>query len=113
MARLFIIMLWCLVAAGCGDGGVRPTSARGPQCPQCSGDLIVVPMVVGLPSKSMVDALERGEVLLAGCVGDPDNPEKASVCLACRHWKTREMTLWQDLPLQFGTRTADPYSPEE
>jgi len=50
----------------------------------------------------MAEQVRRGKALLAGCVGDPRNPEQAFVCTKCRKWKTDRMLYWQDLPENFG-----------
>ena len=44
-----------------------------PRCPACGAD-DVVPVVYGFPSADMLDAAERGEIVLGGCVVDPDSP---------------------------------------
>jgi hypothetical protein len=62
-------------------------------------------MLVGLPTKEMVAKVRRGEALLAGCVGDPHNPQTAYVCDKCKQWKTEAMVYWQPLPKDFGTDT--------
>jgi hypothetical protein len=56
-----------------------------PDCPECgAGD--VVPMIVGLPGPELIEAAEAGEVMLAGCVVMPDQPNWG--CRICRHeWR--------------------------
>ena len=92
-------------SAGTQDDEAGTTSQdRLQACPACGAGLIQVPMLVGLPSKDMLDTVDRGEALLAGCVGNPDNPRQAFICLKCRKWKTRRMTHWQPLPKNFGEK---------
>ena len=92
-------------SAGTQDDEAGTTSQdRLQACPACGAGLIQVPMLVGLPSKDMLDTVDRGEALLAGCVGNPDNPRQAFICLKCRKWKTRLMTHWQPLPKNFGEK---------
>ena len=62
-----------------------------------------VPMLVGLPNEDMHTRLQRGEALLAGCVGNPRQPNTAYVCESCQQWKTAAMAYWQPLPKDFGT----------
>jgi len=75
-------------------------------CPKCGRAMTTVPMLVGMPNEAMAKQMRQGKVLLAGCVGDPYNPEIACVCLNCRKWKTKDMKYWQDLPTQFGQVAA-------
>ena len=57
-----------------------------PDCPRCgAGDAI--PVIVGMPSPELMEAEALGEVVLAGCVVMPDQPNWA--CRICRH-------EWQD-----------------
>ena len=57
-----------------------------PDCPSCgAGD--VVPIVIGLPGPDLMEAAERGEVVLAGCIVMPDQPNWS--CNRCDH-------EWQD-----------------
>jgi hypothetical protein len=74
------------------------------RCPSCGSAMMTIPMLVGLPSEEMREQVRRGKALLAGCVGDPHNPEIACVCTKCRKWKTADMTHWQVLPREFGTK---------
>ncbi len=87
-----------VLVCGCKSQGRLQT------CPTCAAALDRVPMLVGLPTKDMADKVDRGEALLAGCVGDPHNPEQAFVCLKCRKWKTQLMKHWQPLPQNFGRK---------
>ena len=52
-----------------------------PRCPAC-GAADVVPMVYGFPSPDMLDAAERREIVLGGCIVDSDSP--GWCCVACR-----------------------------
>lgn len=72
------------------------------KCPRCSSAMKTVPVLVGLPTTEMTAKLKRGKALLAGCVGDPHNPEYACICPSCRKFKTVRMTYWRDLPAEFG-----------
>jgi hypothetical protein len=61
-----------------------------PCCPDCgAGD--VVPIVVGLPDPELMGAADAGEVVLAGCVVMPNQPDW--FCRMCRH-------EWQDPTLE-------------
>ena len=71
-------------------------------CPACGTMMKTIPMLVGLPTEEMQEQVRRGHALLAGCVGDPHNPEIACACLNCKKWKTAEMKYWQPLPEDFG-----------
>ncbi len=55
-------------------------------CLQC-GSGRVVPIVYGMPGGALIEAAERGEVVLGGCVVGDDDPEWS--CLEC--W-----TQWND-----------------
>ena len=61
-----------------------------PDCPSCgAGD--VVPVIIGMPGPELMEAEEAGDVVLAGCIVMPDQPNWA--CRICRHeWRdpTRE-----------------------
>lgn len=48
-------------------------------CPHCGVDA-VIPILYGMPTPSAMEAAERGEKLLAGCLVEGDDPQ-----LACRH----------------------------
>src|SRR5207249_9604076 len=75
---------------------------RSLKCPTCSTNLVSVPLLIGFPTKEMAREEALGRALLGGCIGQPSNPEKASVCLKCRKLKTEQMKYWQDLPKSFG-----------
>ena len=70
------------------------------KCPNCSTNLITVPVLFGYPSPAMFREVKLGHALLGGCVGGPTT--QAMVCLKCRKWKTEQMKEWQDLPEMFG-----------
>lgn len=59
-------------------------------------------MLVGFPTKDMLPSVRRGEALLAGCVGNPDQPETAYVCDTCKQWRVATMACWQPFPKDFG-----------
>jgi len=50
------------------------------KCPIC-GALAVVPIVYGLPPKSLAERARRGEILLGGCVVRGNDPQWG--CRAC------------------------------
>ena len=59
----------------------RPEVERGATvCPACGGSLI--PILYGLPSPEGVEAMERGEVALGGCLVTGDDPKFR--CLSCQ-----------------------------
>jgi len=62
-------------------------------------------MLVGLPTTDMLSTMRRGEALLAGCIGNPNQPETAYVCETCKQWKTMAMAYWQPLPKDFGVES--------
>ena len=71
-------------------------------CPACRRAMTTVPMLVGLPNEAMRQQLRQGRALLAGCAGNPHDPQYACVCLTCKKWKTADMKHWQPLPKDFG-----------
>ncbi|MFO1486205.1 MAG: hypothetical protein U1F71_22780 [Verrucomicrobiaceae bacterium] len=76
-------------------------------CPRCHAALISVPILVsGVPTREVAARESRGEVILGGCIGNPDKPESAFVCLKCRQYLTLQMKLWQPLPNNFGSATT-------
>ena len=64
------------------DAKARRRSKKAPACPQCQRN-DTVPIMYGLPSHEGFEAAERGEVVIGGCVVEPDNPRWA--CPACEH----------------------------
>jgi hypothetical protein len=58
---------------------VPAMSRRVPRCPHCAGTPTGVPVLFGLPDPSAVEAAERGEVVLGGCL----MPETAPPRWAC------------------------------
>lgn len=53
-----------------------------PDCPKCgAGD--VVPVIIGMPGPELMEAEAAGDVVLAGCIVTPDQPNWA--CRICRH----------------------------
>ncbi len=50
------------------------------RCPKCGSDR-VVPILYGYPIGPMVDAVERGEAVLGGCLMSGNDPMK--FCLNC------------------------------
>ena len=59
-----------------------------PRCPRC-GAFGPRPIEYGYPGDEMLEAGERGEIVLGGCVVEDDAPSLA--CLACGH-------RWGDAP---------------
>jgi hypothetical protein len=50
-------------------------------CPQCGRDDLVVPILYGLPTGEAMEAAERGEISIAGCmVGDDDSKFSCKRC---------------------------------
>ena len=43
-----------------------------PTCPECGGKFL--PIIYGYPGPKMIEAAEKGEVLLGGCVVEEANP---------------------------------------
>jgi hypothetical protein len=55
-----------------GLGGYRRVQPRpAPRCPDCADGDRVLPIVYGSPAAALVEAFERGEVQLGGCVEVP------------------------------------------
>jgi hypothetical protein len=52
----------------------------GASCPRC-GAADVRPILYGFPSSEAIDAADRGELVLGGCVVSEDDPDIA--CRAC------------------------------
>ena len=60
----------------------QPVERSRPTCPECGkGDPLRI--AYGYPGFDMFEAEQRGELLLGGCVIEPDSPTWA--CRACRH----------------------------
>jgi hypothetical protein len=53
-----------------------------PQCPKCGGTK-VIPIVYGFPSPGWEAKVERGEMVLGGCVTDGEEPDWE--CSKCSH----------------------------
>jgi hypothetical protein len=45
-----------------------------PPCPECGSSEGVVPIIYGYPGEELVEAAERGEVKLGGCIVTGDDP---------------------------------------
>lgn len=54
-------------------------------CPTCGA--LGIPIVYGMPAPDLVDAAERGEVLIGGCVITGEDPTHG--CAAGHEWKAR------------------------
>lgn len=50
-----------------------------PICPHCGQPM--VPIRYGYPGQALVEAAERGEVVLGGCIVEPGQPEWS--CRTC------------------------------
>ena len=62
------------------------TEETRPACPDCGTNENVVPIVYGKPGRELVEAAERGEVVIKGCVRPGEAPEWH--CKSCgREWK--------------------------
>ncbi len=61
------------------------------RCPSC-GERRLVPIAYGYPGPQMWEAVDRGEIVLGGCIIEPDNPQWR--CLSCS----------TDLPAKAKTR---------
>lgn len=57
---------------------MRPSAPK--PCPEC-GSTKVLPITYGLPGSAMLEAAERGEIILGGCLVDDANPLWA--CASC------------------------------
>ncbi len=78
-------------------------------CPRCHAALVSVPILIsGVPTRELAARENRGEAILGGCIGNPDKPESAFVCLKCRQYRTLQMQIWQQLPKNFGTDKTTP-----
>ena len=53
-------------------------------CPKCGNDS-GIPIAYGLPGIELMDAAQRGEVALGGCIVMPDNPDWRCTDAACGH----------------------------
>lgn len=51
-------------------------------CPECR-TLTVVPVVIGYPSLEDFEAEQRGEIILAGCIVNGDEPARPVACVTC------------------------------
>ncbi len=51
-------------------------------CPACGSKESVIPIGYGMPGKEMMDRAERGEILLGGCVVEPNSPRWH--CKSCK-----------------------------
>lgn len=67
-----LFFLGCLLAAGCAG----PTG-----CPEC-GEAETIPIVYGKPGPGLMEAADRGEVVLGGCVVYDGMP--TAQCAHCR-----------------------------
>ena len=65
-------------------------------CPVC-GSMDAVPIVYGLPGIDLWEAAQRGELVLGGCIVDPESPEfECGSCHAPLPWAgTRANLSWQ------------------
>lgn len=52
------------------------------KCPDCE-TFTVVPMVMGFPSELDMEAAERGEIILTGCIVRGDEPRRPVACTQC------------------------------
>ncbi len=61
---------------------------RSPKCPKCNAAMI--PIEYGFPDDALLEAAERGEVRIGGCIIDADNPDL--VCEGAEHhgWQRAE-----------------------
>lgn len=64
---------------------VQPTThrRRPNACPQCGRNDEVVPILYGMPASETLEAAERGELQIGGCVIDDDQPTR--FCKRCQH----------------------------
>ena len=59
----------------------KPAARRTRRCLECGAD--AVPIVYGLPGVELMEASDRGEVALGGCIIMDDQPTWQ--CLHCGH----------------------------
>lgn len=76
---------WARIEIIFGEDRDFPRSQRGPLalkgiCPDC-GPVRVIPLLIGLPTHEAIEAAERGELALGGCVAYPDMPR--FICSQC------------------------------
>jgi len=57
-------------------------SRKTPKCPKCQSENVAA-IEFGLPSPEMIEARERGEIVLGGCCVAEDDPEWH--CKDCEH----------------------------
>lgn len=58
------------------------TTPRPRICPDCR-EKRVVPIAYGFPDSDVADEVRRGEVVLGGCLIEPENPRW--LCRSCGH----------------------------
>lgn len=76
------------------------------RCPECNRP--AMPIAYGLPGPEMFEAAERGEIVLGGCMLDPDDPTHSCECGA-----TRRGTVGNDDdPIAFSIDDARAYISE-
>ena len=61
---------------------------RVPKCPKCNAHML--PIEYGLPDAELLAEAERGEVLIGGCIVDPDCPEFACLGPEEHLWRRPE-----------------------
>lgn len=61
------------------------TEHKPPPCPQCGRP--AVPIVYGFPSPGLMEAADRGAVVLGGCVIEGDQPTYQ--CVAGHEWRAQ------------------------
>ncbi|MFT7479861.1 MAG: hypothetical protein ACI80N_003168 [Gammaproteobacteria bacterium] len=60
--------------------------AKRVSCPAC-GSRKTIPIVYGMPGMELIKQVERGQVVLGGCLVGPDQPDRR--CRECEHsWNT-------------------------
>ena len=73
-----------------------------PACPTC-GSAAVVRIAYGLPGNETIEAAERGEMMLGGCIVSSDSPEW--LCTACHtYFGDHEETFRRLFPKEWARR---------
>jgi hypothetical protein len=84
-----VAVVACVMAAGAAaeENAAAAEEAEGreesPPCPECGSSENVVPIVYGYPGEELLEAAERGEVKLGGCVVAGDDP--GWYCKSCAY----------------------------
>ena len=67
--------------SGADDVATNDAGAKERRCPVCGGKMARIVYGLVPPNPDLVQAMERGEIMLGGCVVSDDMPEYG--CLTC------------------------------